>query len=127
MIRGDASEVYQLAADLSEVGAKSIPALRGGMAAAGKAYETAWRNDALAIHDNSSRFYPDSIDSELVFGVTSVAVDVGPNADKKQGFLGRILEFGGEKSPAYLTGLRALDRVEPAVERAVTNALDPLF
>lgn len=127
MIRADASEVYKLAADLSMVGARSIPALRAGMATAGKAFETAWRNDAIQLHDTHAHFYPDSIDSELVFSLTSVAVEVGPNADKKQGFLGRILEFGGEHSPAYLTGLRALDRAEPAVEKAVTNAMDPLF
>lgn len=127
LFRGDASEFYELATDMSQVSAKSIPALRVGMEAAGEAFVTAWRNDATQIHDGTSRHYPDSIDSELVFDLGGVSVDVGPNTAKKQGFLGRILEFGGERSPAYLTGLHALDRVEPAVERAVSNALDPLF
>ncbi|MBA3781184.1 MAG: hypothetical protein H0X12_04930, partial [Nocardioides sp.] len=78
IFRGDASEVYKLATDLSAVGAKSIPALRGGMLAAGKAFETAWRNDAARLHDTHAQFYPDSIDSELVFDIRGVSVDVGP-------------------------------------------------
>lgn len=127
MIRGDASEIRALANDLSEIGARSIPAARAGMAVAGKAAERAWRNDAARTHDSHAKFYADSIDSELVFSVASAAVEIGPNSAKKQGFLGKILEFGGERSPAYLTGLNAITRSEPAAERALTQAMDPLF
>lgn len=127
IFRGDASEVYRLADDLTEVGAKAIPAARAGMQAAGKAFEAAWRNDAARLHDTSSHFYPDSIDSELTFDLRGVSVDVGPNATKKQGFLGPILEFGGTYSPAYMTGANALARMEGPAERALSQALDPLF
>ena len=127
MFKGDASEIYDLATDLSGVVAKTVPALRVGMKSAGQQVENAWRKDAAALHDSHARFYPDSIDSELVFSVSSVAVDVGPNANKKQGFLGPILEFGGSHSPAYMTGAQAVERSSSNVENAVANALDPLF
>lgn len=127
MFSGDASEVYALAAGLTDVGAKAVPALRSGMAQAGEDFARAWKSDAARTHDSHAKFYPDSIDSELAFSIGSVSVDVGPNRGSKQGFLGRILEFGGEHSPAYMTGARALERQEGPVERTVANALDPLF
>lgn len=127
IIRGDASEIYELARDFTQISARAIPAARTAMQAGGKAFETAWRNDAHALHDSHAKFYPDSIDSELTFSVSSINVDVGPNTAKKQGFLGKILEFGGERSPAYMTGLKALDRSEAAIEKAVTNSVDSLF
>ena len=127
MFRGDASEVYALAAGLTDVGRKSVPALRAGMSEAGENLARAWSSDAARTHDSHAKHYADSIDSELVFAVSSVSVDVGPNRAAKQGFLGRILEFGGERSPAYMTGAHALERAEGPTERTVANALDPLF
>lgn len=127
IFRGDASEIYALASDLSEVTHKAIPALRSGMADAGRQVENAWRRDAASLHDAHAKYYPDSIDSELVFSAVGVSVDIGPRMDSKQGFLGPILEFGGSHSPAYMTGSQALDRSAGNVERAVANVLDPLF
>lgn len=127
MISGDASDVYRLATDLSNVGRKAVPAMRRGMDQVGKDFARAWQSDASRTHSSHAKFYADSIDSELAFSVSSVAVDVGPNRGKKQGFLGRILEFGGEHSPAYLTGALALERQEGAAERALASAMDPLF
>lgn len=124
---GDASELYELASDLADVGRKSVPAVRRGMEQAGRDFALSWASDASRTHDNHAKFYGDSIDSELSFSVSSVSVDVGPNRGKKQGFLGRILEFGGEHSPAYMTGARALERQEGRAEQALANALDPLF
>ena len=127
MFKGDASEIRQLADDLTRVGKKTDPAARAGLIEGGELVAAAWRNDAARLHDSHAKHYPDSIDSEAVFSLGSIAVDIGPNADKKQGFLGRILENGGERSPAYLTGLNALTRSEAAVERAIANKMDPLF
>lgn len=127
IFRGDASEIYKLAADLSGVGAKSIPALRGGMAEAGKVVERAWRNNAIQTSGEHGKHYPDSIDSELVFNLTGVSVDVGPNAAKKQGRMGKGFEFGSRNQPPHLDGARALSDNEAQVERVIANTLDPLF
>lgn len=127
IFRGDASEIYKLAADLSGVGAKSVPALRGGMSQAGKVVERAWRNNAIQTSGEHGKHYPDSIDSELVFNLTGVSVDVGPNAAKKQGSMGKGFEFGSVNQPPHLDGARALSDNEAAVERVIANTLDPLF
>lgn len=124
---GDASEIYKLASDLAAVGPKSVPAVRQGMEKAGRDFAFAWASDAARTHDSHAKYYSGSIDFELIPSVSSVAVDVGPNRGRKQGFLGRILEFGGERSPAYMTGAKALERQEGPAERAIANALDPLF
>lgn len=127
MFKGDASQILGLASDLTDVGAKSVPALRSGMADAGRRVERSWQNAARRTHDSHAKFYPESIDSELVFDLRGVSVDIGPNNAKKQGFLGRILEFGGEKSPAYMLGAAALASNEGPTERAIDAALYPLF
>lgn len=124
---GDASEFYELATDLSGAGAKSVSALRGAMADAGRQVENAWRRDAAATFDSYARFYPDSITSDLVFGISTIAVEIGPERNSKQGFLGAVLEFGGTHSPAYMTGAKALERSQNVIERGFVNALDPLF
>jgi len=126
-VSSDVSEIFQLADDLGDVPARAVPALRAGMTQAGKEFERTWQNAARRTHDNHARFYPESIDSELLPGFGTVGVEVGPNAAKKQGFLGRILEFGGERSPAYLLGATALGAAEGPTERAIDRAMNPLF
>lgn len=129
LIRGDASEVYKLAADLAQVGPKSVPVMRAGMQAAGEVVAKAWRNNVLRDSDGNTAIphYPESIDAELSFSVRSVDVEVGPNKDKRQGKLGHIIEFGSETSPPHLHGLRAVTDNEARIERALGQALDPLF
>lgn len=127
LFRGDASDFYALAQDLSSVGAKAVPALRGGMAQAGKTIERAWRNNAVATSGVHGKHYPDSIDSELVFDLGGVSVDVGPNAAKPQGSMGKGFEFGSRNQPPHLDGAKALAANEAAVEKVVAQALDSLF
>lgn len=127
MIRSDVSEIMQLADELGDVPRKSIPALRAGMTEAGKLVERAWQNSAHQTHDSHAKHYPESIDSEILPGFTTVGVEIGPNRAKKQGFLGYILENGGERSPAYLLGATALAAAEGPTERAIDRAINPLF
>lgn len=129
IFRGDASEIYRLAGDLTQVSAKMVPAMRTTMAAAGEAFAKDWANNAREHFgpNGHAQDYPDSIDSELVFNAGGVSVDVGPNAAKGQGFLGRVLEFGGENSAAYLDGLRALDGSQQRVERMVDATIGHLL
>ena len=121
--RGDASEIYDLAGDLSAVTAKMVPALRGSMAAAGEAFANDWRDNARETSGEHGKHYPDSIDSELVFNAGGVSVDVGPNSAKKQGSMGAGFEFGSENQPPHLDGLRALDGAQKRVERIVDSTI----
>lgn len=122
-IRGDASQVYALAGDLAEVGAKTIPALRGGMKQAGDAFAREWASNARATSGSHGKHYPDSIDAELVFNATGVSVDVGPNSGKPQGGMGKGFEFGSENQPPHLDGVSALDGMQGRVERLIDAAV----
>lgn len=127
MFRGDASEVYRLAGDLSAVGAKAVPALRGTMAAVGEAFSQEWSANARETSGQHGKHYPDSIDSELVFNLSGVSVDVGPNSAKKQGGMGRGFEFGSQNQPPHLDGLRALDGMQQRTERMVDATIGHLL
>jgi hypothetical protein len=124
-IIGDASDFYRLSADLAQVGAKSVPALRGVMLEAGNSFRDEWKANATATAGEHGVHYPDSIEADLAFSVTSIAVDVGPNPGKPQG--GMSFEFGSSNQPPHLDGLRALDAVAPRVERIVESAIGHLF
>jgi len=128
VIRGDASEVYRLSGDLTQVGFKTVPALRASMAAVGEAFAEEWRKNAEETSGEHGKHYPKSIDSELVFGVTSVAVEAGPNTAKKQGKMGRGFEFGSEnQTTPHLDGLRALDGMQVRAERVIDATIGHLF
>lgn len=122
-----ASEFYQLASDLSQVGARSVPAMRGVMDEAGRALAKDWQANARETSGAHGKHYPNSITSELVFGVGSIAVEAGPDSSMKQGRMGRGFEFGSQNQPPHLDGLRALDGVQQRVERMASEAVGKLF
>jgi hypothetical protein len=127
IFRGDASEIYRLAGDLTQVSAKMVPALRTTMGAAGEVFANDWAANARETSGTHGKHYPDSIDSELVFNAGGVSVDVGPNAAKKQGSMGRGFEFGSENQPPHLDGLRALDGAQKRVEKMVDATIGHLL
>ena len=124
---GNASEIYRLAADLTEVGARSVPAMRTVMLGAGEALAKEWASNARATSGEHGVHYPDSIDSELAFGITAISVDVGPDSSKPQGGMGRGFEFGSKNQPPHLDGLRALDGMQVRAERMIESAVGLLF
>lgn len=126
-MNGDASEIFALAADLSEVGAKAVPAMRGVMADAGDALAKEWAANARVTSGAHGKHYPDSIDSELAFGIGAISVDVGPNSAKPQGGMGKGFEFGSRNQPPHLDGLRALDGMQGRLDRMVDSAMGHLF
>lgn len=126
-IATDASQVYKLATDLFEVPAKAIPPLREAMAGVGSAFAEEWKRNARETSGQHGKWYPDSIDSELAFSVTSVAVEAGPNVQKKQGRMGPGFEFGSKNQPPHLDGLRALDGLQTRAERIVSAAAGLAF
>ena len=127
VISGDASEVYRLGAELSQVGFKAVPAARGVMSDAGDALAREWRSNATETSGKHGVHYPASITSELAFSVTGISVDVGPDSGKKQGGMGRGFEFGSVNQPAHLDGLRALDGMQARLDRMLDSAIGHLF
>ena len=127
LFRGDASEIYALATDLSSVGARAVPALRSAMAQGGAEFARQWSANAAATSGAHGVHYPKSIDSELVFNLGGVSVDVGPNAAKKQGSMGKGFEFGSENQPPHLDGAKAMTAIEPVVEELVASVIAGTF
>ena len=127
MIRGDASQVYKMAGDLTAVGFKTVPALRGAMLAVGEAFADDWRRNAVETSGEHGKWYPDSIDAELVFSVSTVTVEAGPNTSKKQGKMGLGFEFGSENQPPHLDGLRALDGIQAHAEWVIDATVGHIF
>lgn len=125
--RGDASEIYDLARDMSDVTAKMVPGLRTAMAQVGKGVTEDWRKNAVETSGEHGKHYPNSIDSELVFDASGVSVDVGPNAAKKQGSMGAGFEFGSVNQPPHLDGLRAVDGAHDRIESYIDYAVGRLL
>jgi hypothetical protein len=119
VFRGDASEVYTLAASLAGVGAKMVPALRGSMLEVGNSFAREWHDNAVETSGEHGKHYPKSIDAELVFDLSGISVDVGPNTSKPQGKMGRGFEFGSKNQPPHLDGLRALDGHQKRAEKVI--------
>jgi hypothetical protein len=124
---GDATEVYTLAGDLTQCGFRASLALRAPMAAAGEAFAEEWRSNARETSGTHGKWYPDSIDSELVFDTGGISVDAGPNSGKKQGSMGKGFEFGSENQPPHLDGLRALDGMQQRVELIIDAAIGAII
>lgn len=127
IFKGDASEVYRLAGGLSQVGAKAVPALREGMAAAGEALAKEWAANVEETSGTHLPYLPKAIDSSLAVDFGGVSVDIGPNNAKKQGRFGKGDEFGSENQSPHLNGLRALDGMQVRTERIIDAAVAPLL
>lgn len=127
LFRGDASEFYELAGDMTKVGARAIPALRLAMGQAGHEFAAGWASNARETSGDHGKHYPNSIDAELVFDLGGVSVDVGPNAAKKQGGMGRGFEFGSQNQPPHLDGLRAMDAAAVRAEELVAGVIAGTF
>lgn len=127
MFSVDASQGIRLASDLAGVGPKAVPALRASMQGVGDAFALAWQGNARETAGAHGVHYPASISAELAFTVSSVAVDVGPEAGKLQGSMGRGFEFGSRNQPAHLDGLRALDTMQAPAEQVIDSTIGQLF
>lgn len=120
----DGSDV-RLAADLSRIGAKAVPSARAVVLEVGEAFRDQWKANAAATAGVHGKHYPDSIDADLAYTTTSIAVEVGPNPAKPQG--GMSFEFGSRNQPPHLDGARAFDVIEPRATAMIESAIGRLF
>lgn len=124
---GDTTEFRILAAELGHGATLAPGAVRKGMGAVGEMVARQWHDNAVQTSGTHAKLYPSSLGFDLGVSPGGALVDVGPSAtDYNQGFLGRVLEFGGRRSPAHLDGLKALDSTQPKVEATLTALLNPL-
>ena len=121
-----ADEIFALAADLSSVGPKMVRPMRGLFDEMGERTAQAWSDIASGTAGKHGKWYPASIDHELVFSM-GIEVEFGPNKAKKQGSMGRGFEFGSENQPPHLDGLKAVDKMAPLVERLASSTVEDLL
>lgn len=127
MTGGGAAEVYRLGSDLSRVGARAIGPLRSVLLLQSQRAVLAWQANARATSGTHGKLYPKSISAELAFGISTVSVDVGPDASMPQGGMGPGFEYGSSNQPPHLDGQKAMDATAPAIEAAIDSAVQGLF
>lgn len=121
-----ADEIFDLAGDFGKAAAEIGKAMFDTFKSEGESFADDWADNAKQHFDGHAKHYPKSITSEskLAWGIH---IETGPEFAKKQGFLGPVLELGGEHSPAYLDGLRAqepaADRLEKAADETIRGII----
>jgi hypothetical protein len=121
-----ADEIRRLAADLSAAGPKMVGPMRKVWQEIGDRTAKEWADIARTTSGVHGKHYPNSIDAELTFS-TNLSVEIGPNSAKKQGSMGRGFEFGSVNQPPHLDGLKAVDKMTPAVEVVARSVIDGLI
>lgn len=123
----DASEVYDLAEDLSKVGARLVPSLRSAFDHLGGVLADRWSANAVETSGDHGKHYPKSITSRPILGVSRVGAEAYADPAKRQGSMARGFEFGSRNQPPHLDGLRALRSMEGDVESVVASVIDGTF
>lgn len=117
----------ELARDFGAAPAKVASALYDVFKETGEDTAREWRRNAEAHFASHAKRYPSSISAETRVGA-HIEVEIGPeDSARNQGFLGRILELGGEHSPAYLDGLRAVAAHARTLDRRSDAAIGHLL
>lgn len=120
-----ADEFFDLARDFGAAPAKVAKGLFEAYRGAGEGFRDDWQHNAAATSGSHAAKYPSSISSEMVIaGLASITVETGPEQGAaNQGFLGRVLEFGGRHSPPHLDGARAMPLAEKRLDKLADAAI----
>lgn len=119
-----ASEIFDLARDFEKSPAKVASGLFDAYRGAGEGFRDDWQHNARASSGSHAAKYPDSISTEMKFAGFNIEVETGPeDGARNQGFLGRVLEFGGEHSSPHLDGLRAMPLAAARLDRLADAAI----
>jgi hypothetical protein len=116
-------DINVLAGDLGRASKQVASALFDTYRQAGEAFADDWRANAAETSGVHGRYYPDSIDHEMRFAFTGIAVEVGPNSGKKQGGMGRGFELGSVNQPPHLDGTRALPAAEARLAKLAETTI----
>ena len=120
MIRFEANELREFAAEMPRLGVAGGRAMVKVMIEGGNELRDKWRDNAKETAGEHGRLYPNSIEANMRVS-TDIVIDIGPNPNKPQG--GMSFEFGSSKQPAHLDGQRAADEVLPVIRGRLTTAL----
>lgn len=111
----DAHEVFELAGVLAVAGEVAMEDAKPIVKRGANNIKTDWRKRATGIEH--APHYPRAITYEVTEREFNVEAEIGPldqgPGEKKQGFLGPILEFGGAHNHPMNHGGESLDAEEP--------------
>ena len=124
MIRFDTRGARELAASLPKLGVASVGAVYAAMGESAMDLRNTWRRNARETSGTHGRLYPNSIVVHPRLS-TGVVFDIGPDPRLPQG--GMSFEFGSSKQPPHLDGQRAMDEVQPRLEKRVSDAVNGIF
>ena len=124
MIRFDERELRQAAADLTGVTRATAGQVYAAMGESATDLRDTWRRNAKETAGAHGKHYPKSIVIHPRLS-TNIVFDIGPDPRLPQG--GMSFEYGSSKQPAHLDGQRAMDEVQPRMEKRVSDALAGAF
>lgn len=107
--------------DLGRIDKQAFKATVSVIEQSGIDVRDAWRANATASSGAHGKHYPKSINSRMVPGFTSIAVDVEPTAGMKQA--GMSFEYGSRNQPPHLDGQKAIDRYAAIIQRRIQAAM----
>jgi hypothetical protein len=121
----DVSQLRKLTADL-RAHSRATPAKLPPIVAKGALnIKTQWRSGWSGIRH--APYLPQSITYETRTSTRAVEAEIGPDEGIGQGWLGRVIHFGGAHSGPHPVGFAALDAEEPRFESAVQKLVDDLL
>lgn len=120
----------QAVAYFEDITSKTPEVMLEVVTAQGVKFRNDWRDNARENYDSHARGYARDITADTFTEGETVVAQIGPEdggGPGHQGFLGRILELGGEHSPAYLNAERALPVAVERLEKAATDRLEEML
>lgn len=123
MIHVDTSQLEALAADLGKVPASVAKDAQRVVSRGALNIKNDWRERATKSAGAHGRHYPLSIGYELRAGLGGPSAEVGPDASKPQGSMGRGFEFGSINQPPHMDFLAATEAEAPRFEKALADVL----
>ena len=111
----DFTELDEFVTDLRQAGARAAMQAVPVMHRAANNVQRTARD--LAPAGPTTPAYPDSITYDLEIASGAIAVEVGPDKDRRQGALGNILEYGTSTHPPHPHLGPALDQEELNLEK----------
>lgn len=86
-----------------------------------------WRDNAKVTARRHGKHYPRSITASQIPVTDEVLWEVGPEARRKQGSMGRGFEFGSANQPPHWDGTRAAINIEPKFLKALDEIVRGLL
>ena len=123
----DTSQLSLLVGDLGKIPGKAVPAVMDMVDEAGDDLAKVWADNARATAGEHGKHYPDSITAERKGGIGVISSEVGPEAGKPQGGMGKGFEYGSKNQPPHMDGNRAADSEGPKFAERAQSTLTHLL